>query len=130
MNASDGTVEGEAQGDTSALDKFLQHLKIGPSAAKVIKVDHREIDAKTGDKGFQRYENPIFYRMFFVHPERTAYALCMQAMITQAIRNIDINGKDPLFENLFAVLLKFGDLCGVRVAESIKFIPEDLPILA
>lgn len=51
-------------------------------------------------------------------------------MITQAIRNIDINGKDPLFENLFAVLLKFGDLCGVRVAESIKFIPEDLPILA
>jgi len=54
MNASDGTVEGEAQGDMSALDKFLQHLKIGPPAAKVIKVDHREIDTKAGDKGFQR----------------------------------------------------------------------------
>ncbi|KXL47827.1 MAG: hypothetical protein FE78DRAFT_132730, partial [Acidomyces sp. 'richmondensis'] len=51
-NASDGTVEGEAQGDSKALDKFLQHLKMGPPAAQVTKVDHKEIGIKEGDKGF------------------------------------------------------------------------------
>ena len=49
-----GTVSGEAQGDASAIDKFLQHLKMGPSAAKVDKVDHKEIDTKQGDNGFDR----------------------------------------------------------------------------
>jgi acylphosphatase len=54
-NCDDGTVCGEAQGSDSALDKFLQHLKMGPSAAKVSKVDHQDIDTKSGDQGFDRY---------------------------------------------------------------------------
>ena len=33
QNESDGTVAGEAQGDQSSLDKFVQHLNKGPSAA-------------------------------------------------------------------------------------------------
>jgi acylphosphatase len=58
-NESDGTVGGEAQGDPSALDKFVQHLKMGPSAAKVSKVDHSEIETKSGDSGFQRSVTPL-----------------------------------------------------------------------
>ncbi|KAK4556032.1 inducible alternative oxidase 2 [Recurvomyces mirabilis] len=53
-NMNNGTVAGEAQGSASAIDKFLQHLKMGPSAAKVKKVDHQEIDTKQGDSGFDR----------------------------------------------------------------------------
>jgi acylphosphatase len=54
-NCDDGTVSGEAQGSESALDKFLQHLKMGPSAARVSNLDHKEIEAKTSDKGFERF---------------------------------------------------------------------------
>lgn len=53
-NNSDGTVTGEAQGSESAIDKFLQHLKMGPSAASVDKVDHEEIKPKEGESGFDR----------------------------------------------------------------------------
>lgn len=53
-NENDGTVEGEAQGDSSALDKFVQRLNIGPSAATVKKVDQKEIETKSGDSGFER----------------------------------------------------------------------------
>lgn len=53
-NADDGTVVGEAQGDASALDKFVQHLNMGPSPAKVTKVDQKEIETKSGDSGFDR----------------------------------------------------------------------------
>lgn len=51
-NESDGSVAGEAQGDQSALDKFVQHLNMGPSQAKVRKVSHEEIERKDGEKGF------------------------------------------------------------------------------
>ncbi|KAK5124440.1 Alternative oxidase, mitochondrial precursor [Meristemomyces frigidus] len=53
-NANDGTVVGEAQGDASALDKFVQHLNMGPPAASVNKVDQKEIETKSGDSGFER----------------------------------------------------------------------------
>ena len=53
-NMDDGTVAGEAQGDASSIDKFIQHLKMGPSAAQVKKVDHKEIETKQGDNGFDR----------------------------------------------------------------------------
>ncbi|KAK5137175.1 hypothetical protein LTR08_000680 [Meristemomyces frigidus] len=53
-NTNDGTVVGEAQGDASSVDKFVQHLKKGPSAADVNKVDQKEIDTKSGDSGFDR----------------------------------------------------------------------------
>lgn len=45
-------VSGEAQGDQSSLDKFVQHLNQGPSAAKVSKVDQKEISTKEGESGF------------------------------------------------------------------------------
>jgi acylphosphatase len=53
-NCNDGTVQGEAQGDASAIDKFLQHLKMGPSAADVNKVDHKEMATKENENGFDR----------------------------------------------------------------------------
>jgi len=49
-----GQVVGEAQGDASALDKFMQHLQTGPDAANVSKVDQKEIGTKEGEKGFDR----------------------------------------------------------------------------
>ncbi|KAK8206574.1 hypothetical protein M8818_004407 [Zalaria obscura] len=50
QNASDGSVTGEAQGDSSALAKFVQHLNKGPSAASVSKVDTKEIPTKEAEK--------------------------------------------------------------------------------
>ncbi|KAJ9621554.1 hypothetical protein H2203_007041 [Taxawa tesnikishii (nom. ined.)] len=47
-------VTGEAQGDSSALDKFVQHLNKGPSAAKVSKVDTKEISTKQGESDFSQ----------------------------------------------------------------------------
>ncbi|KAK5684219.1 inducible alternative oxidase 2 [Elasticomyces elasticus] len=54
QNESNGTVKGEAQGDDSSIDKFLQHLKTGPRAADVNKVEHKDINTKTGESGFDR----------------------------------------------------------------------------
>ena len=51
-NSSDGTVVGEAQGDEGALDKFVQHLNMGPQPAEVHKVEQKEIATKDGEKGF------------------------------------------------------------------------------
>ena len=53
-NADDGSVTGEAQGDQSALDKFVQHLNMGPSAADVNKVEQKEIATKEGESGFNQ----------------------------------------------------------------------------
>ncbi|KAF4554608.1 Hypothetical protein D9617_4g003630 [Elsinoe fawcettii] len=53
-NDSDGSVTGEAQGSDSALSKFVQHLNMGPSAAKVDKVDVRDISTKDGESGFDQ----------------------------------------------------------------------------
>jgi len=45
-------VTGEAQGEQSALNQFVQHLNKGPSAARVSTVDHSDIATKEGEKGF------------------------------------------------------------------------------
>jgi acylphosphatase len=47
-------VTGEAQGDQSSLDKFIQHLRIGPSAAKVSGVEQKEVSVKEGESGFSQ----------------------------------------------------------------------------
>ncbi|KAI4722367.1 hypothetical protein E4T48_01373 [Aureobasidium sp. EXF-10727] len=52
QNASDGSVTGEAQGDSSALKEFQQHLNKGPSAASVTKLDVNEIKTKEGESDF------------------------------------------------------------------------------
>ncbi|KAI9720567.1 MAG: hypothetical protein M1812_002747 [Candelaria pacifica] len=51
-NTSDGTVKGEAQGEKDALQKFIQELGKGPSAASVTKVENSEIDEVKGEKSF------------------------------------------------------------------------------
>ena len=53
-SADNAQVTGEAQGDQSSLDKFVQHLNMGPSAAKVSKVDQKEISPKEGESGFSQ----------------------------------------------------------------------------
>ena len=53
-NTNEGTVTGEAQGDESSLDKFKQHLNMGPGPAKVSKVDVKEIATKDGESSFEQ----------------------------------------------------------------------------
>ena len=53
-NAADGSVIGEAQGDESALDKFVQHLNMGPKHAQVKNVEQKEIETKSGESRFNR----------------------------------------------------------------------------
>ncbi|KAK4498278.1 hypothetical protein PRZ48_010936 [Zasmidium cellare] len=53
-NADDGSVVGEAQGSESSLDKFVQHLNMGPTHAKVSKVDQKDIDTKDGESKFEQ----------------------------------------------------------------------------
>lgn len=45
-------VEGEAQGDDSALEKLKKDLNQGPKAAKVVKVETKEIPTKEGESSF------------------------------------------------------------------------------
>ncbi|KAH8724392.1 Acylphosphatase-domain-containing protein [Phaeosphaeriaceae sp. PMI808] len=47
-NASDGSVQGEAQGSDDAIKQFVDHLNKGPSAASVSAVDHFDISTKLG----------------------------------------------------------------------------------
>ena len=47
-----GHVTGEAQGDDSKIQDYLKALEKGPSAARVSKVEHEKIEAKSGEKGF------------------------------------------------------------------------------
>ncbi|KAF7197331.1 Acylphosphatase [Pseudocercospora fuligena] len=54
QNASDGTVVGEAQGSSSNLDKFVQHLNMGPRAAKVSNVEQKDIGSKEGESKFDQ----------------------------------------------------------------------------
>jgi acylphosphatase len=53
-NADDGSVVGEAQGDQSSLDKFVQFLNMGPRHANVKNVEQKEIETKSGESGFKR----------------------------------------------------------------------------
>lgn len=43
-----------SQGDQSSLDKFVQHLNMGPKAADVNKVEQKEISTKEGEKEFSQ----------------------------------------------------------------------------
>ncbi len=53
-NASDGAVEGEAQGGIPALDGFLKDLKAGHPWARVDKAETQEmLDQETQEKDFQ-----------------------------------------------------------------------------
>ncbi|KAF2274007.1 Acylphosphatase [Westerdykella ornata] len=51
-NASDGTVQGEAQGSDETLEDFLQHLHSGPRAATVTGVEHSDMPTKAGESNF------------------------------------------------------------------------------
>ncbi|KAF1979886.1 Acylphosphatase [Bimuria novae-zelandiae CBS 107.79] len=51
-NASDGTVQGEAQGSSNAIKEFVQHLNKGPSAASVKGVEQNDISTKSGESSF------------------------------------------------------------------------------
>lgn len=53
-NASDGSVTGEAQGDSSSLEKFVGQLRKGPSAARVEDVNVKDVGEKQGESGFQQ----------------------------------------------------------------------------
>ena len=46
-------VEGEAQGDNSAIENLIQDLNKGPSAARVSKLDHSDIDTIDGESKFE-----------------------------------------------------------------------------
>lgn len=51
-NASDGTVQGEAQGTADQVKEFVQYLGKGPSAASVSGVEHNDISVKSGESSF------------------------------------------------------------------------------
>ncbi|KAF9733031.1 hypothetical protein PMIN07_005999 [Paraphaeosphaeria minitans] len=51
-NASDGTVQGEAQGSSETIKEFVQHLNKGPSAASVSGLEQKDIATKSGEIGF------------------------------------------------------------------------------
>ena len=53
-NTDEGTVVGEAQGQSRDVEKFVEHLKKGPSASKVAQVEQKEIATKSGESGFER----------------------------------------------------------------------------
>ncbi|KAG9206670.1 hypothetical protein B5807_05338 [Epicoccum nigrum] len=52
LNASDGTVQGEAQGTADQVNEFIQYLNKGPSAASVSGVKHNDISVKSGESSF------------------------------------------------------------------------------
>lgn len=47
-------VIGEAQGSESSIDKFVQHLNMGPHHAKVSKVEQSDMDTKQGETKFEQ----------------------------------------------------------------------------
>jgi len=53
-NSEDRSVVGEAQGDRGALDKFVQHLNMGPEAARVSRVDQKDIDVQNNETEFKQ----------------------------------------------------------------------------
>jgi len=50
-NLPDGTVEAEVEGDDDAVRAVLEVLRTGPSAARVTRVDSREVPVR-GERGF------------------------------------------------------------------------------
>ncbi|KAK2073612.1 hypothetical protein P8C59_007883 [Phyllachora maydis] len=52
-NTDSNKVEGEAQGDDSAVDSFLEHVGQGPKHAHVVKLDKEDRDVVDGETGFE-----------------------------------------------------------------------------
>ena len=52
-NASDGSVQGEAQGSDDAIKQFVQHLNKGPSASSVSGVEQSDVSTKSGESDFR-----------------------------------------------------------------------------
>ncbi|KAL9107064.1 MAG: hypothetical protein Q9227_008010 [Pyrenula ochraceoflavens] len=48
-----GFVQGEVQGDESSVQKFLKDIGVGPSVAKVDKLEKKDLAVKEGEKGFR-----------------------------------------------------------------------------
>ncbi|KAF2402241.1 Acylphosphatase [Trichodelitschia bisporula] len=53
-NESDGSVAGEAQGPPPKLDAFVEYLHQGPRAARVEKVDTKELSVRDDEQGFKQ----------------------------------------------------------------------------
>jgi len=55
-NLPEGTVEGEAQGEEEQLDRFMGSVEVGPSAARVDKVERREVETRADgtEVGFRK----------------------------------------------------------------------------
>jgi acylphosphatase len=49
---TDPQVEGEAQGEESALEKLKKDLKEGPKHARVVKLETKDIATKDGESSF------------------------------------------------------------------------------
>jgi acylphosphatase len=49
-----GQVIGEAQGSESSIEKFVQHIHMGPSAAKVSKVETEDMTKVDGEAIFKQ----------------------------------------------------------------------------
>jgi acylphosphatase len=49
-----GKVIGEAQGSETSLDKFIQHIHLGPSLAQVSKVETEDMTSVDGEAGFKQ----------------------------------------------------------------------------
>ncbi|KAH6626022.1 Acylphosphatase-like domain-containing protein [Chaetomium sp. MPI-SDFR-AT-0129] len=52
-NTDTNKVEGEAQGEESALATFLKHLDTGPSHARVVKLDKEDREVVEDETGFE-----------------------------------------------------------------------------
>lgn len=52
MNLGSEKVEGEAQADEGKLAQFFKELSIGPSHAKVDKIDKQEREVERGENSF------------------------------------------------------------------------------
>lgn len=51
-NRGDGAVEGEAQGETTAIDAFVDWLRQGPTLARVTDVSLRDLEPAPGTQAF------------------------------------------------------------------------------
>ncbi|RCI14668.1 hypothetical protein L249_6786 [Ophiocordyceps polyrhachis-furcata BCC 54312] len=51
-NTSDNKVEGEAQGEDDALEKFLRQVDQGPREAKVVQLTKEDREVVTGESSF------------------------------------------------------------------------------
>ncbi|EOA85176.1 uncharacterized protein SETTUDRAFT_91849, partial [Exserohilum turcica Et28A] len=51
-NASDGTVQGEAQGTEHRISDFVHYLNKGPPASSVSSVDASDMPTESGESGF------------------------------------------------------------------------------